>query len=245
MLRKAVHLKRKSNTDCILLHGYTGGPDDFNGLQKTLAKEFSCNIRIPLLIGHGTKVEDLDHVSSKDFIAQVEQEIEKSIAQNKKIIVIGACIGGLLALYLAQKYPLLCIVHLSTPYSMRNKPTHPFLYPIIKLKKYWKKNPTPLEKEMRKNTFRYEHMHAYGFYIAKQIKKKWKAKHITTPCLTIHSIRDSLSTTSGIIRLHRKLASEHKQLILFDTPIHNLFFSEHKHQVDWLIVDFIKRFYKE
>lgn len=162
---KEINLKSNSNKEFLLIHGYTGSPTDFNNLASYLHKKFDANVRIPLLKGHGTKIEDLDNLGYEDFLEQVEEELKKDLAKGRKIVLGGYSFGGMLALYLASKYPVEGVVDIVTPYSLKWYFNIPLIFLLIKMKKYWKKHITEKERTLRKNAFRYEQMHSNGIFI--------------------------------------------------------------------------------
>jgi len=63
-----IELVADSNKLFFLVHGYTGSPTDFHSLPELLQKECKANVKIMLLPGHGTQVEDLDSVSYEDLM---------------------------------------------------------------------------------------------------------------------------------------------------------------------------------
>ena len=83
-----IEIKSKSRNEFFLIHGYTGSTSDFNKLPIKLNKSFNANVRVPLLIGHGTHVSDLDNYSFNDYLMQVEEELKKGI-NKKKIFITG------------------------------------------------------------------------------------------------------------------------------------------------------------
>ena len=62
MMVTAIDLKADSELLFFLIHGYTGSPDDFNELPEYLHKNIKANVKVILLKGHGTRIEDLDNL---------------------------------------------------------------------------------------------------------------------------------------------------------------------------------------
>ncbi len=81
---KTIELKSNSDKEFFLIHGYTGSPTDFNNLPRLLHKKFNANVKVILLKGHGTKIEDLDNITYNDFFNQIREELEKDIKKRKE-----------------------------------------------------------------------------------------------------------------------------------------------------------------
>lgn len=240
---KEINLKSNSNKEFLLIHGYTGSPTDFNNLASYLHKKFDANVRIPLLKGHGTKIEDLDNLGYEDFLEQVEEELKKDLAKGRKIVLGGYSFGGMLALYLASKYPVEGVVDIVTPYSLKWYFNIPLIFLLIKMKKYWKKHITEKERTLRKNAFRYEQMHSNGIFIIKKMNSllKKSLRRITCPSLTIHAYGDVFSTSYTGEEINRDIGSQIKKLIIFNAHGHQLFYSNITKHLYHEVSDFIHK----
>lgn len=60
-----------------LIHGYTGSPTDFADLPERLSTNLKAGVYCPLLPGHGTKIEDLDRFSAKDYVDFIEKKLKE------------------------------------------------------------------------------------------------------------------------------------------------------------------------
>ena len=116
---KTINIEANSDKEFFLIHGYTGSPTDFNGLENYLNKRFTANIKIIKLNGHGTRGEDLEDLELSNFLEQVEAEFKKDMAKGRKIVVGGVSFGAQLALYLASKYDVRGIFTISIPHKLK------------------------------------------------------------------------------------------------------------------------------
>src|SRR4030042_5827161 len=94
-------LKGDSNIGILLLHGWTSPPDELLPLAKYL-NSFGCTVSAPLLLGHGTRPEDLEHVGWKDWLSQSWEELGKLKKNTQKIFVGGISMGGNLAMMISE-----------------------------------------------------------------------------------------------------------------------------------------------
>ncbi len=242
MIDAGIDLRSRSDEEVFLIHGYTGSQTDFNELPNYLHERLNLNVKAILLKGHGTSIGDLDALGYDDFLNQAETALKAEIRGGKKIVIVGVSFGAQLALILASKYPVMGVITVSIPYSLR----FPFNIPLIEtvgvFKKHWRKFHTPLETRLRKHARFYSHMHINGLKIVKQSNKilEDSLKDITCPSLAIHSTHDPISDSEGIVRLQRVIGSGIKQSVVFRNRNHNIFYSSSRRRLYRLIATFIR-----
>ncbi|MGW8250584.1 MAG: alpha/beta hydrolase [Anaerolineales bacterium] len=88
----------------LLVHGFTATTAEVRLLGKIL-HDHGYTIRAPLLPGHYTHPEDLNNVSWRDWVSEVETGYQELKSECDRIFVGGESTGALLALYLASKHP--------------------------------------------------------------------------------------------------------------------------------------------
>ncbi len=238
---KTINIKSNSKREFFLIHGYTGCPSDLNDLGKFLHKKFNANIKIIRLKGHGTKVQDLDNLDYHDFVEQIEKELKKDISKGMKIVLGGYSFGGQLALYLASKYKIKGVFHVSSPIKLRFPLNIPFIERIIFFKNYYKKVINPQERKLLKETFFYEYMHRKGLVVCKKANKELikNIYKISVPYFGIHSKKDFVSKFKGLNIIEKKIGSKIKYRTIIEYKGHNLFFTK-KDQVFNELNQFIK-----
>lgn len=107
----------------LVLHGFTGNPTSMRGIAEALA-EAGFTVELPLLPGHGTKVEDMIPTTFDDWIAHAEATYQDLAARCEQVVVIGLSMGGALTAWLGSDHPeiagLVCInAVVSEPEGMR------------------------------------------------------------------------------------------------------------------------------
>lgn len=92
-------------TPLLLLHGFTGGPEDLRLLAQALAgRGYACYV--PTLPGHGETLEGLAHVEADDWLRFGLDWIERLRKEaGQSIGVVGFSAGGALAVRLAAARP--------------------------------------------------------------------------------------------------------------------------------------------
>lgn len=97
----------------LLFHGLTGSPYDLSPLAQAL-NQHHCQVNVPLLKGHGTKITDLNSVKAQDWLKQ-GNDLLSALDTSRPIILGGLSMGALLALVLAQKAPRLDALIILSP----------------------------------------------------------------------------------------------------------------------------------
>lgn len=97
---------------CLCIHGFTGAPSEIDPLVQYLKKQTDWKLAVPTLPGHGEALE-LKGVQYKQWIEHAEQELEELLHTCEKVYVVGFSMGGMIASYLAVKFPVEKLVLLS------------------------------------------------------------------------------------------------------------------------------------
>ncbi|MDO8569425.1 MAG: alpha/beta fold hydrolase [bacterium] len=245
---ESIELKADSNREFFLIHGYTGSPTDFRKLPYLLNKKFDANVRIILLPGHGTKVEDLDDVTYEELIEKLTIELEKDIKKGREIVLGGVSLGGLFALLLASKYPVNGLFNIYSPYLLKFPFNLRWLGVVGKRVKYWKKfNKSAREKELHEGLFSYAYIHGNGLSILQRASEELgrTVVKVICPTISISSTTDNISSRDSLNVLHNSIGSTIKKKKFFFTKhnnflSHNIFFSEVENEVYEEIINFIE-----
>jgi carboxylesterase len=88
---------------CLLLHGFTGTPQNVRPLADYLARR-GLAVSVPRLPGHGTTVEDMDRTGPEDWLAAAESALGELRERCSTVFVAGISMGGTLALELARRH---------------------------------------------------------------------------------------------------------------------------------------------
>lgn len=90
----------------LLLHGLTATTTEVRWLAESLHKH-GFAVSAPLLPGHNTSPQDLNHRTWQEWVDCAEQAYQYLVRQKTVVFVGGESTGALLSLWLAAKYPRL------------------------------------------------------------------------------------------------------------------------------------------
>ncbi|MEB3102724.1 alpha/beta hydrolase [Ferviditalea candida] len=97
---------------CLLLHGFTGGPFEVEPLGSHLQSK-GYTVSIPVLPGHAGDDRHLGEVTWQQWVEEAEREAGRLAETYGSFDLAGFSMGGLIAAYLASRYPVRRLVLIS------------------------------------------------------------------------------------------------------------------------------------
>lgn len=231
----------------ILVHGFTGSPDDMRELANYLSAR-NYAVRAVRLAGHGTiDWQNLKKYSYYDWWKSLEDEVKNAAGKYRKVYLIGYSFGGNLSLDLAARYPHIIkgVISLGVSVYMRRELLIRTMLPIYHLlfkhyrKAYVKKS--TLSEYLA--TGSYQHIPTksiYDFYHFVDLYTKRELHKVTVPALIVHSRDDAVTHPTSSSFVYNNISSAVKELLLLDDVNHNPIRSERKNIIFEKIVKFIE-----
>lgn len=96
----------------LMLHGFSGGPYEVEPLAKYIKQNTDWIVETPTFCGHGKKLS-LKGYTADHWLMDAEVAYKRLKAQVQEVYVVGFSMGGVIALYLAKRYPVKKLVLLS------------------------------------------------------------------------------------------------------------------------------------
>lgn len=129
VLKKGYRFEGTNGKAVLIIHGFGGTPAEHYRTALALHAA-GYTVDVPLLPGHGTKIEDLDKSSWHDWTHGVEIAYSSLHAKYPLTYVVGLSMGGLLSLYLAEQHPEIPALGVMAP-ALIYKSKANYLAPII------------------------------------------------------------------------------------------------------------------
>ncbi len=192
----------------LLIHGFLTAPGEMRPLGEYLHAAGMTVLGIQLH-GHGQQPEDLEHVSWKDWLSDVETGLVELHKSCSTICVAGLSLGGALTFHVAARHPITRIVAFSAPDSALAR------HPLLRLTKFDNHLPRFLAKigsdvrdpKARRTHFTYNRL---PLRCVPQILELLQTldeqlPHVTAPTLLVHARHDLVVPPSTARRIAARL----------------------------------------
>lgn len=211
---------KKKNIGILLIHGFTGSTNEMQPMAEFL-HQAGYSVCAPLLAGHGTSPELMNNTGWVDWFASAKEgyiQLRQTGCQH--IVVVGLSMGGLLALKMAQHFPVIGIVTLCTPVIVRDK-RMPMARYIQKMVPYIKRI-NKKEKHIENVIYPYDKTPLSCIVSLEKLLKNVSLilGKIRQPILVIQSDQDETVDPSSAQLLFERVGSGHKEMVRFEQSSH-------------------------
>ncbi|NIR49475.1 alpha/beta fold hydrolase [candidate division KSB1 bacterium] len=206
---------KNSPVGCLLVHGFTGSPNELLELGGFLARK-NVTVSIPTLPGHGTYSGDLFNYTWKDWFACVKAAFHELEQNCKEMFVCGLSMGGTLALHLAAHKPVHGVISLAgaVEFPIWQKVGAKYLKNTIK---FYKKRDREdvLDRAVKEQLDSYDR---YPLYAVDQLFRmmdhvREDLSEISQPILIMHSRKDHTVDFSNSEVIYNSVSSADKRKI--------------------------------
>ncbi len=225
-------LNLSSKTGIMLIHGFTNTNYELRKLISFLAsKNFNvCAYNLP---GHASSVRECNSVSYKDWLEFTEQRFAELSSRCDKIFICGISMGALLAMNLANLFPVNGLISVAPVFEF-NKPfkinfLNPFLCRIVKSR--------PKKYEVNKGQNIYYGYNKWPLVALNEVRKLSKhvykniLPNINCPCLLIHSEDDTTSVFTNYRITKSRIKSKDIESLIVQRSHHNIFDCDNEKEI--------------
>ncbi|GHU72455.1 esterase [Clostridia bacterium] len=106
----------------LLIHGFTGSPSHMRPLGEAL-RDAGYTVRGILLPGHADSLEAMERSNWSEWLEASEKAYKRLAEDCDQVVVGGLSMGGAIACYLAEKYPVKALL----TYAPALKPKHSYI----------------------------------------------------------------------------------------------------------------------
>jgi carboxylesterase len=204
---------------CLLIHGFTGSPDEVKPIATYLTENTDWLVRVPTLPGHGDG-ESLGSVTWQDWIKNAEEELLDLSHQCDELYLVGFSMGGLISAYLSTKFPIKKLVLLSAAVFYFNpeqifKDIGNVLQQVVIEKR-------PLDENMKRYGSKWKTTPLTAlFHFGKLVKElRPSIQDITVPILIIQGEKDDLVRPKSAQYIYERVRSEEKEILYLPESKH-------------------------
>lgn len=198
---------------CLCIHGFTGDPWEVQPVADELSKQPGWLVYTPVLPGHGQgSLRELKHVTYKQWVFAVEVAAEEMRKRCDRLYVIGFSMGGMLASYIAARFPVDKLVLLNAAaYYMNPKQFVKDMFSAIRYHLTGEQEGDELI-ELYERKFRTTPFAAVHQFLQLVQKTKPYASKVTVPTLIIQGELDGLVPLKSAYYLYDVIGSKTKEI---------------------------------
>lgn len=209
----------------LLLQGFTGNTAELFPLGEFLeAKGYT--VLAPRLPGHGTTAEDMTRMNAEDWLDAVRDAYAVLRGFGRGIVVIGASMGGSLALILAAEKQVKGLVTLAAPIFIAQEQGISALPPkeMLSPSDFIQKNKRNLENVPPAANLVYDKMPLLSVYDLLEVIDRSRncLPKITAPSLIIHGNADTKAAVESAKYIGDHIESSRKEVVLLNGAGHLL-----------------------
>lgn len=212
-------------TGVLYIHGFTGGTYEVQPFISYVKKHTDWSLEVPTLPGHGVTL-NLTNMSAESWMMEAELALRKLRKRVDRVIVVGFSMGGLIAMYLALRYPIDKLILLSAAAK--------YVSPRVLLDDVRTVLRESVTRRYTPNTF--YHLYDYKlthtplsatFEFLKIVKMVKPHYHqINTPVCIVQGERDGIVPFSTAKHLYKILGSDQKLLLTSPVGKHHICYSD-------------------
>ncbi|WP_313236350.1 alpha/beta hydrolase [Sporosarcina ureae] len=215
-------------TGVLIIHGFTGGPFEVAPFKRFLENRTHWKVVVPVLPGHEMDPGVL-RGSAKSWMMVAELELRRLQKEVDDVIVVGFSMGGLIAMYLAMRYPIKKLILLSAAAK--------YINPRILLEDARIMMRSLKRKAYPPNSF----YHLYNYKLTHtpvrmaleflRVVRLVRPYHhqVKTPVCIVQGKQDGIVPAFTADLLYEQLGSKEKHLIYSEHGKHHICYSEDRH----------------
>ena len=210
---------------CLILHGFAGSRHDIGDIEQHFKGKMGWLVYTPELPGHDGTKDSMKTVTYKHWILKAKIALEELLKRCDTIYVIGFSMGGIIASYLAARYPVDRLALLSAaafyinPKQLMEDMKGWFVDGIrgeLGEDEYYQ-----LYREKLRNT-----PVSSTFEFAKMVHKiRPHLSEVSVPTLVIQGEKDGLVPVKSAEYIYEHIQSEEKVLYFFPEAKHYIWYS--------------------
>lgn len=256
-----IHEDEKPKAAVLLFHGLTGSPYELKKYGVFLFQN-GYDVFAECLPGHGEKFEEIYTVKYQDWLDFAYLRFSELKKEYSQVFVSGLCLGAVLALGVAEKFPkeIDGVISLSTTLFLDGwrLPWYKFLIPIAlsTIMRFYYNYPecephgiknlrtrAVVKKLLAKGDVGMNDFPMTGIYelvkLSAAVRKD--LKKVIAPILFVHSKEDDLTSLKSMYTAYKGISSKEKEQIVLYDSYHMVLYDNEKEFVFSKALDFLDK----
>lgn len=200
----------------LMIHGFTDSPYNFSDIAQHLANK-GYLVRAVILPGHGTKPEDMMHITFKDWDQMIDEQTRIMAREVSELYLAGFSTGANMAVHEAYENTQVDGLILFSPaLSVRTNLVH--FVPLISLFIDWVRTPAEAGGGITPFRYRTAPMQGYSTFISSMnsAMNRMKDQVYRKPVLVFMTEHDSIVNTQELLPLmQRQFASPRSRFVWY------------------------------
>ncbi len=213
---------------CLLVHGFSGSPDEMRWMGEYLA-EHGFSVLGVRLFGHATNPADMNRARWRDWLASVEDGFHLLADQCSQVVAVGFSLGGALSLLASRHLPLAGVVVMATPLHVPDARVRRLRWAIPMVSKFMPFFEKASEGSVPQAGEHNSHLHypVYPVRAAAELhdvltEMRRRLPSVQTPVLLMYSRADRAAPPAAAEKIHAQLGSRDKQLLWIEEGGHTI-----------------------
>jgi carboxylesterase len=230
-------------TGVLLLHGFTGSPFEMREMGDYLCGQ-GLSVLAPRLAGHATRVEDMDGIRWRHWLASVEDGFHLLHGLCPRVYVMGLSMGAMLTLLAASRYPVAGAVAMAAPYSLEDDWRAKLAPLFVRVVRRLAKDPPDWhDPSLAANHVEYPYNPPRAAYELIKMGREMRAAlpEVRVPVLLIQSRGDRVIPADSAERIYAALGSTDKSLLWVEDSGHVVTRDNERDKVFRAAAEFIRQ----
>ena len=251
--------EKRSKKAILMFHGLTGSPFEMQKFGKYLYNK-GYDVFGVCLPGHGDDQKNIYSVTFKDWIEVASKKLNELSQEYNEIFLSGLCLGAVISLYLAEKYPEkikgMVLLSITLYLDGWRLPCYKFLMPLAlhtifryfynypECEPYGVKNErtrASIKRILSKPDVGMDNYPMCAFHELLRLSKLVRSKldKVVTPALIVHAKEDDLTSIKSANEVYQNISSRDKELIVLENSYHMVLYDNEKEFVFKKVLEFM------
>lgn len=225
---------------CVLVHGFTGTPEDLRPLEELLSQR-GYEVVVPVLTGHGDSQTRLVDATSTQWIQSVDPLVRQAVLSGRRVHLIGFSMGAMIAAKIAAECGVSSVTMLA-PAIFYVGTQKLFRQIAGVIKESWD---APSKTAYLRE--RVESMSQMPMRSIKQFRRmvqigKAALPRVSQPLCILQGKRDDVVEPRGATYVYQNVASAEKEIHWLPASKHGICVGPEQREAVQIVADFIRRY---